>query len=73
MRNQTYNGWTNYATWRVNLEFFDGVDEALDADDCRELVEQYIEDSAEGLAKDWALAFVIDVNWQEIAGHLKED
>lgn len=20
---QTYNGWTNYATWRVNLEFFD--------------------------------------------------
>ena len=20
----TYNGWTNYATWRVNLECFDG-------------------------------------------------
>ena len=20
----TYNGWTNYATWRVNLEMFDG-------------------------------------------------
>ena len=20
---QTYNGWRNYATWRVNLEFFD--------------------------------------------------
>ena len=19
-----YNGWTNYATWRVNLEMFDG-------------------------------------------------
>jgi hypothetical protein len=20
-----YNGWTNYETWRVNLEFFDGM------------------------------------------------
>ena len=24
--NNTYNGWTNYATWRVNLEMFDGFD-----------------------------------------------
>ena len=23
----TYNGWTNYATWRVNLELFDGDNE----------------------------------------------
>lgn len=22
---KTYNGWTNYATWRVNLEVFDGL------------------------------------------------
>jgi hypothetical protein len=21
-----YNGWTNYETWRVNLEFLDGID-----------------------------------------------
>jgi hypothetical protein len=21
-----YNGWTNYETWRVNLEIFDGFD-----------------------------------------------
>jgi hypothetical protein len=26
MSDKTYNGWTNYATWRVNLEIFDGVD-----------------------------------------------
>jgi hypothetical protein len=25
MSNSTYNGWTNYATWRVNLEIFDGM------------------------------------------------
>lgn len=23
---EKYNGWTNYATWRINLEIFDGVD-----------------------------------------------
>jgi len=22
---KNYNGWTNYATWRVNLEMFDGM------------------------------------------------
>lgn len=26
MQNTKYNGWTNYATWRVNLEIFDGFD-----------------------------------------------
>jgi hypothetical protein len=24
MSDTTYNGWSNYATWRVNLEIFDG-------------------------------------------------
>jgi len=26
MTDKTYNGWTNYETWRVNLEVFDGFD-----------------------------------------------
>ncbi len=25
MTKETYNGWTNYATWRVNLEIVDGI------------------------------------------------
>jgi hypothetical protein len=25
MTDNTYNGWTNYATWRINLEIFDGL------------------------------------------------
>ena len=28
MSDKTYNGWTNYATWRVNLEMFDGNERA---------------------------------------------
>jgi uncharacterized membrane protein len=27
MSNERYNGWHNYATWRVNLELVDGMDE----------------------------------------------
>jgi hypothetical protein len=26
MTDTKYNGWTNYSTWRVNLEIFDGLD-----------------------------------------------
>ena len=25
MSDTTYNGWSNYATWRINLEVFDGI------------------------------------------------
>jgi hypothetical protein len=31
MKDTTYNGWSNYATWRVQLEIFDGMDLDLDA------------------------------------------
>jgi hypothetical protein len=26
MKKETYNGWSNYATWRVNLEIIDGYE-----------------------------------------------
>jgi hypothetical protein len=84
MSDKTYNGWTNYATWRVNLEVFDDfrvMDEEL-MDDVyelgqylRETAEVYIEDSSteDGLARDYALAFLSDVNWFEIAKHMIDD
>jgi hypothetical protein len=31
MNDKTYNGWSNYATWRINLEIFDGMELDLDA------------------------------------------
>jgi hypothetical protein len=77
----TYNGWTNYATWRVNLEIFDGYD-ASDlprdvfeaAPVLKDMVEALISEQApEGLAQDYALAFISDVNWREIARHMLED
>ena len=86
MTDETYNGWTNYATWRVNLEMFDGVDprdistrfhpdEAYNlGHDLKEWAEQLLSDtSPQGLALDYALAFLGEVNWHEIAEHLIED
>jgi len=79
-----YNGWTNYPTWRVNLEMIDGLDpreywpDVRDAYDLgvsvREWAEEIICESApEGLARDYALSFLSDVNWTEIAEHLLDD
>jgi hypothetical protein len=77
-----YNGWTNYATWRVNLEIFDGQtardcgwslgDSAYDfSKSLKDYAEQIIEDtSTEGVARDNALSFLSDVDWREIAEHL---
>lgn len=68
-----YNGWTNYATWRINLEMFDGCESYYSADNAREFVEECIEQtSEEGIARDYALAFISDVNWHEISEHLEE-
>jgi len=75
MTDNTYNGWSNYATWRVNLEIFDGgawdVEDDMDAYDLglnlRDSAGSLIEEQASGLALDYALAFLADVNWTEIA------
>lgn len=72
---EEYNGWANYATWRIHLEVFDGYepDAPVSADECREQVEELIEASSdEGLARDYALAFINDVDWREIAEQVNE-
>lgn len=74
MKNEKYNGWINYATWRINLEIFDGGDwEEYTPEAMQELVEELIESSSEGIARDYALAFIEDVNWNEIASHYQEE
>lgn len=79
---QEYNGWTNYATWRVHLEMFDGMDPAdlfpgvtdlLDLTDAlKYYASEYIEETSSGVARDWALAFLSDVNFREIARMMQE-
>ncbi len=80
----THNGWTNYATWRVNLEMIDGLDprdmgwRGLDVYELSKALEDYAQEmiecgAKEGLALDYARAFLFDVNWGEIARHMAED
>ena len=83
MNDTKYNGWTNYETWRVNLEIFDGMD-GKDFEHCdgvydlskalQGFAEDLVGDSApEGLAQDYAQAFISHVNWYEIAEHMAAD
>ena len=77
-----YNGWTNYATWRVNLKIFDNMDmeemcwHKLDIHDMARVFREFAEEivcpskNAENtLAENYALAFLSEVNWYEIAKH----
>jgi hypothetical protein len=69
-----YNGWTNYATWRINLEMFDGGEwRDCTYEDFKQMAHESIEQDASGLALDYALAFLYDVNWYEIAEHYQEE
>lgn len=84
MNSKKYNGWTNYATWRVNLEHIDGMnlkdfyDTKPEIHDVAQWLKERVLDtvydsSEEGFVRDYCLAFLDDVNWFEIAEHLIED
>jgi len=89
---EKYNGWTNYETWRVNLEMFDQLSlgdfwsfEDIGPEDLnddliyelsfalKEYAEEIIGEQGNDLAVSYALAFLSDVNWREIAKHLAEE
>lgn len=79
-----YNGWKNYATWRINLEIFDDYDITDFYDDwgksaskLADYLENYVDEMIfmevpDGLAKDYARAFLQEVSWFEIASALIE-
>lgn len=86
MKDNKYNGWANYATWRINLEMFDGYEVTEHfterpevnelADHLKETAESYLEETAAdsaSLCLSYALAFLSDVDWEEIAENMLED
>jgi hypothetical protein len=75
-----YNGWTNYATWRVNVEIIDGIE--IDTIICAEYIKELVEDvvfsqyelgNGSHLVEDYARAFVSQVNFYEIAQRINEE
>ena len=77
---EKYNGWTNYATWRINLEVMDGIE--IDTKQCAASIKEIIEDvvfnnfdtcDTPRLVEDYARAFVSEVNFYEIAENINEE
>lgn len=83
----TYNGWKNYATWRVNLELFDDLplehlpvhpEDFLEMDpyERAQILKEYTLEAMEmypdGFVKDYALAFIYEVDFLSIAQHMGE-
>ncbi len=86
MDKETHNGWSNYATWRINLELWDDNSWIENIDEKFEdiyALRQYLKDTTEemlegettdaSLVLSYALAFLNDVNWHEIAEHIVEN
>ena len=76
--NKEYNGWTNYATWRVNLEILGDIEfeETVTAADLEEIVEDCVFNNTvekDCLAADYARAFISEVNFYEIAESINSE
>lgn len=77
-----YNGWTNYATWRINLEIFNDGDYtdlirwAQDAYELRNVLWEYtielldMNSDPNSFAYTYAHAFISEVNFYEIAENM---
>ena len=81
MEKETYNGWTNYETWKVNLEFLDGMTgknlfgEKCEPDNIENYIEVLLEEECKpsSFSSGCVRSFLSKVNWHEIAEHLNED
>lgn len=80
LNDNKYNGWSNYATWRVNLEILGDIEWAEDdkptIEYLKDIVENCVFDNLaerNGLAVDYARAFLNEVNYHEILEHILED
>ena len=76
---EKHNGWTNYATWRINLEVIDGIE--IETKMCAATIQEIVEDvvfsqyefgGGYSLMYDYAKAFVAQVNFYEIAQSINE-
>jgi len=81
MNYEKYNGWSNYATWRINLELFSDMNytDYFDELPTTEMLEDYVENvvfdhsGTMGLIEDYARAFLNNVNYYEILEHIREN
>lgn len=79
-----YNGWSNYETWRIALEVFDGyqipeeiaTEGEIDVvEHLKEIVDLVVFEgiNESTLAHGLLVSFISEVNFHEIAEHLTEN
>ena len=83
MSNTTYNGWSNYPTWRIKLEILGDIQwdeeeefEMINEDTLKEYVENAVFDNYSynlPLMEDYARAFLAEVNYREIVDSILEN
>ena len=78
MDTKQYNGWTNYATWRINLEILGDIDweDPVHAEDLQEITEDIVFNNTvekDCLAADYVRAFLSEVDYECIAKMINEE
>lgn len=80
---EKYNGWTNYATWKVNLEIFadyelNEYEQSMDIIDLAKIFENMVDEiltsdtGYNSLAYNYATAFIAGIDVYKIAQSLKD-
>ena len=73
-----HNGWTNYATWKVNLDIVRKIqfDEPITAEEVAHIVESTLFDghtTSSSYVESYARAFIDQVDYSEIADAINFD
>ena len=69
MSNDGYNGWTNRATWLVNV--WGNPESREDVESLRAMIEEQYDEMPNGILKD--MLDISDINWDELLGHFEEE
>lgn len=69
MTNEKYNGWTNRATWLVNVWY--NPESKSDVEYAKYDLEEQVDAMPNGVLKD--MLCIEDINWDELLEHFQDD
>lgn len=71
----SYNGWTNYETWKLHLEVLEGfTDGDTSPEALRDIAEYVLYQGVDNATAESIIdAFISEVNFDEISAHMKEE